>query len=138
MLKQSDIDTLLASATDLAAETTNQIGAPAGDAAVSQAEEATSSTATAVAIDRSELRRILNMRFPVIVTLAQRTMPLKDILNLTAGSIIEFNRAADAELDLVVGNRHIGTGQAVKVGEYFGLRITTADPIEERIRALGK
>ena len=138
MLEQSDIDTLLASATDLAAETSNQIGAPAGSTAVSQAGAAASSPATAVAIDRSELQRILNMRFPVIVTLAQRTMPLKNILNLTAGSIIEFDRAADAELDLVVGNRHIGTGQAVKVGEYFGLRITTAGPIEERIRALGQ
>ena len=42
-----------------------------------------------------------------------------------------------AELKLVVTNRQIGLGQAVKVGENFGLRITRIGTIYDTIMALG-
>ncbi len=129
ILDQADIDALLASANELVEE--------AGDGADQQAQRASAPRAP-VQVDLRELRRILHMRFPVIVTLAERNMPLEDVLRLTAGSIIEFDRASDAELHLSIGNRQIGAGQAVKVGEYFGLRITEVDPVHDRIRAMGK
>jgi flagellar motor switch protein FliN/FliY len=84
-----------------------------------------------------ELRKLFHLQVPLIVHLAERNMAMRDVLELGAGSIIEFSRSSDAELDLVVGNRHIGKGQAVKIGENFGLRITDIGPLEERIRALG-
>ncbi|MCA9251396.1 MAG: FliM/FliN family flagellar motor C-terminal domain-containing protein [Phycisphaerae bacterium] len=84
-----------------------------------------------------ELRKLFHLQVPIIVHLAERTMPMREVLELGAGSIIEFSRSSDAELDLVVGNRHIGKGQAVKVGENFGLRITEIGPLEARIRAMG-
>ncbi len=84
-----------------------------------------------------ELRKLFHLQVPIIVHLAERTMPMGEVLELGAGSIIEFSRSSDAELDLVVGNRHIGKGQAVKVGENFGLRITEIGPLEARIRAMG-
>jgi flagellar motor switch/type III secretory pathway protein FliN len=40
-------------------------------------------------------------------------------------------------LDLVVSNCHIALGQAVKVGENFGLRITRIGGLDEKIKALG-
>jgi hypothetical protein len=40
-------------------------------------------------------------------------------------------------LELRVNNKAIGTGQAVKVGENFGLRITFMGDLKERITALG-
>ena len=84
-----------------------------------------------------ELRKLFHLQVPIIVHLADRTMPMSEVLELGAGSIIEFTRSSDAELDLVVGNRYVGKGQAVKVGENFGLRITDLGPIEERIKAMG-
>lgn len=84
-----------------------------------------------------ELRKLLNLQVPIIVHLADRRMPMSDVLELTPGSIIEFSRSSDAELDLVVGNRHVGKGQAVKIGENFGLRISFIGPVEDRIRAMG-
>ncbi len=84
-----------------------------------------------------ELRKLLNLQVPIIVHLADRNMQMGDIIEWAAGSIIEFSRPSDSELDLVVGNRQVGKGHAVKVGENFGLRITDIGPLEERIRAMG-
>lgn len=84
-----------------------------------------------------ELRKLMHLQVPIIVHLADRSMEMGDIIELAAGSIIEFSRPSDAELDLVVGNRQVGKGHAVKVGENFGLRITDIGPLEERIRAMG-
>jgi len=64
-------------------------------------------------------------------------MPLEDIINLGTGAIIEFDKPAEAELDLMINNKCIGTGQAVKVGENFGLRITSIGSVRDRIEALG-
>jgi flagellar motor switch protein FliN/FliY len=69
--------------------------------------------------------------------LAEREMALQEVLRWTPGSIIEFEQSADTELDLVVGNRAVGAGQAVKVGENFGIRITAIGEMDERIRAMG-
>ncbi len=84
-----------------------------------------------------ELKRILTLSVPVIVELAHQEMPVRKILDFKLGSIIEFDKAFDADLALVVGNRCIGMGQAVKVGENFGLRITRIGKVGDTIRALG-
>jgi flagellar motor switch/type III secretory pathway protein FliN len=83
-----------------------------------------------------EIRRILGLSVPVSVSLAERDMPIKSILSLTVGSIIEFNIPFDADLTLRVANQPIGRGQAVKVGENFGLRMTSINDVHERIEAL--
>jgi flagellar motor switch protein FliN/FliY len=83
------------------------------------------------------VNRILNIEVPIIVQLSERTMPLTEILNLTTGSIIEFDKPADSELELRVNNKCIGTGQAVKVGENFGLRVVRIGSLRERIQAMG-
>jgi len=126
ILEQNDIDALLASAGDVGIAGS----ALAGGAAPNRSK-------AAVQIDPRELRRILHMRLPLVVTLAERKLPFKELLKITPGSIIEFDRASDADPDLSVGKKKIGFGQAVKVGEFFGLRITEVSPVEERIRALG-
>ncbi len=84
-----------------------------------------------------ELRRILHLEVPVIVQLAERRLDMRDVLQLNVGSVIEFDKPFDAELDLVVTNRKIGLGHAVKVGENFGLRISRIGTIYATIRALG-
>jgi len=81
--------------------------------------------------------RILRLAVPVIVRLAQRTMPMSEILGITTGSIIEFEKPADSELDLMINNKCIGSGQAVKVGENFGLRVTSIGTVRQRIQAMG-
>ena len=86
----------------------------------------------------TETQRILKMRVPVIVKLADRCLPVSSVLRFTGGSIVEFDRPADAELELLVNNKTIGYGQAVKVGENFGLRITRIRSVHDTIKALGE
>jgi flagellar motor switch protein FliN/FliY len=86
---------------------------------------------------REDPQRILYLEVPVIVRLAERTMPLSEIVSLSTGAIIEFEKPADSELDLMINNKCIGRGQAVKVGENFGLRVTAVGSIRDRVRALG-
>ncbi len=85
-----------------------------------------------------DLRRILHIQVPVIVQLARNTMPLSEITGLTTGAIVEFDKPSDSELELLINNKCIGLGQAVKVGENFGLRITRIGSLHDRITALGK
>jgi flagellar motor switch protein FliN len=135
ILDQTDIDALLATTTAIAAE--DEV-APSSRPAGPAATTANHPAGRGLRVSRRDLGRILQMRFPVIVVLAERQMELGEILRLNVGSIIEFERSAEAELALRVGNRPVGVGQAVKVGEFFGLRVTAIDSVEQRIRALGQ
>jgi flagellar motor switch protein FliN len=85
----------------------------------------------------SDLAAVLRLEVPVIVRLGERRMPLSSVLALVPGSILELPKGAEEELDLLVNNKQIGTGVAVKVGENFGLRITYLGDVRERIEALG-
>jgi len=87
--------------------------------------------------ENCELQRILRINVPVIVRLAQRKLAVAEVLNFDVGVVIEFDKTVDEPLDLMVNNKCIGRGQAVKVGENYGLRIMQIGPIAETIRALG-
>ena len=73
----------------------------------------------------------------MIVRLAHRKMRVKAIMQFATGSIIEFDKPADGELDLMINNEVVGRGQAVKVGENFGLRVLRVLSLEEKIELLG-
>jgi len=89
--------------------------------------------------DKSEkgLNRILSMRVPVIVKLAEKPMALSSVLKLNMGSVISFDKDAYQLVDLMVNNSTIGLGQTVKIGENFGLRVTQIGRVEETIKSLG-
>ncbi len=84
-----------------------------------------------------DLARILQLDVPIIVRLADRMMRLSEVVKFTTGSIIEFEKPSDDDLELLVNNKRIGQGQAVKVGENFGLRITDINSLQDKIAALG-
>jgi len=85
----------------------------------------------------SDLTAVLRLEVPVIVRLGERTMSLQEVIGLVPGAIIELPKGSEDELDLMVNNKQIGTGAAVKVGENFGIRINYIGDIRERIAALG-
>jgi flagellar motor switch protein FliN len=85
-----------------------------------------------------ELRRILHLEVPVIVKLAERKLSLAEVLRLGAGAIIEFSKSSDEPLELMINNKSIGFGDAVKVGENFGLKISQIGDVKQVIRSLGE
>ena len=84
-----------------------------------------------------QVRQILGLEVPLVVRLAHRLMTIGDIMTLSPGSILEFERTVDQELDLMINNCQIGAGVAVKVDERFGLRITMIGDVRTRIGSLG-
>ena len=83
-----------------------------------------------------DVSRLLGLALDIRVVLAEREMPLNSVLAIRPGTIIEFDVPFDAELLLYAGDRRIGVGQAVKVGEKFGLRVSHIGTVRERIQAL--
>lgn len=67
---------------------------------------------------------LLRLTVPLRVRVAERLMRVRAILDLTPGSIVEFDTPASSELDLLANNHLIARGIAVKVGENFGLQVT--------------
>jgi flagellar motor switch protein FliM len=77
-------------------------------------------------------RSLLKIKVPVVVTLARKRQPLSHILELGPGAIIQFDKSCDAMLELDVATRSVALGEAVKVGDKFGLRISSITLPEER------
>lgn len=85
----------------------------------------------------TNLKQILQLEVPLVVRLGERPLSVDEVVSLVPGSIIELPKPADAELDLLVNNKRVGHGVAVKVGENFGLRITFIGEVKERVAAMG-
>ena len=78
------------------------------------------------------IRSLLKIEVTASVVLASKRLPVDEVLNLATGSIVQFDRAYDQPIELVIGDHVIAEGEAVKVGEYFGLRISSITLPEER------
>lgn len=86
----------------------------------------------------TDLDVIRKLEVPIIVQLGRKAMSLAEVMAFTPGAIIELPKRAEDELELMVNNRPIGTGVAVKVGENFGLQIEFVGDVRTRIEAMGE
>ena len=84
----------------------------------------------------TDVKTILRLNVPVIVQIGHRRMSVDKVLGLGPGAILELTKSAESELSLLVNNKAIATGQAVKVGENFGLRLSDIGTPRERVEAL--
>lgn len=69
--------------------------------------------------------------------IADKVATVAEITSLRPGVIIEFPKHASEDLTILVNNTTVGSGQAVKVGENFGVRICSIEAPTRRIEALG-
>jgi flagellar motor switch protein FliN/FliY len=79
---------------------------------------------------------ILQLKVPLIVSIAARRAAVDEVLALGPGAILELSKSADEPLDVLVNNKHIATGTAVKVGEKFGIRVNAIGSPRDRAEAL--
>jgi flagellar motor switch protein FliN/FliY len=70
-------------------------------------------------------RSLLRIEVPVVVTLATTRQPVSRVLDLAPGTILHFGKPCDDPLTISVGNCEVAVGETVKVGDKFGLRITS-------------
>lgn len=85
----------------------------------------------------TDVKTILNLTVPVIVQVGQQKVVMDDVLTLCPGAILELNKSAEDELDLMINNIKIGKGVAVKVGENFGFSVTKIGSSQDLIAAMG-
>lgn len=84
----------------------------------------------------TDIRTILKLTVPVKVLIGRRQIPLDDVLALGPGAILELNRSSDERLELMVNNKYVGEGIAVKVGENFGIRVLALGDRRELAKAI--
>lgn len=139
---QQAVATLAEDVDRLAAGTDAPLAAPPGKAPARPGDRGAAAAldrrTASIAPSDPRVARILKLRVPVSVRVAQRRKPLSEILKIVPGTIIEFDRGVEQELDLMIGGRQIGSGIAVKAGERFGLRVTRIAELSRRIESLGR
>lgn len=86
--------------------------------------------------DTQNLDLLLDIPLSVTVELGRTSQAIKDILNLSAGSIVELDKLAGEPVDILVNNKLIAKGEVVVIDENFGVRVTDIISQKERIRNL--
>ncbi|WP_339730960.1 FliM/FliN family flagellar motor switch protein [uncultured Gimesia sp.] len=69
------------------------------------------------------LNRINKMPVQAIVKLATKKIEMKQLLSICPGSLITFDKPCEDPLDMYINNQVYCQGEAVKIGEHFGLKI---------------
>lgn len=67
--------------------------------------------------------RLMKLPVSVAVHLAERKIDLSQLLSMAPGTLLTFDKSCEELLDLYVNNRIYARGEAVKIGEKFGLKI---------------
>jgi flagellar motor switch protein FliN/FliY len=99
------------------------------------AEEAATSTAPASDVPRN-FELLLDIPLEVTVEIGRARLPLGALLQLGAGSVIELAKAAGEPLDVLVNGKPVARGEAVMVGDKFGVRLTDVISPSERLAGL--
>ncbi|GAA0709681.1 hypothetical protein GCM10008904_20790 [Paraclostridium ghonii] len=81
--------------------------------------------------------RVLDIELKVSAILGRTKISLKDIFELSKGSLIELDTFEGQEVEINVNGRKIGYGQVVIVDENFGVRITRILGEEELVKTIG-
>ncbi|MCK4873891.1 MAG: FliM/FliN family flagellar motor switch protein [Phycisphaerales bacterium] len=84
-----------------------------------------------------DLQHVLKLEVPIIVQVADRMMPLSEVIAWVPGAIIELTKTVGDELEMLATNKPIGLGTAVKIGENFGIQISYVGDLRSRIQAIG-
>ena len=79
---------------------------------------------------------ILDVPLDISVVLGRTKKSIKDILNLSTGSLIELDKLAEEPVEILVNGKKIAYGEVVVVDENFGVRITSIVSNAERIKSL--
>jgi flagellar motor switch protein FliN len=76
--------------------------------------------------------RLLDVELDVVVRFGVTNMPLRDVVRMGIGTMVELNRAIDEPVELLVNGRPLARGEVVVVDGYYGVRITEIGAPAER------
>jgi flagellar motor switch protein FliN/FliY len=85
-----------------------------------------------------DLNRILDIPVQLTVELGRTKIPIKNILQLAQGSVVELDALAGEPMDVLVNGYLIAQGEVVVVNDKFGIRLTDIVTPSERMRRLSR
>jgi flagellar motor switch protein FliN/FliY len=81
----------------------------------------------------SKLDVLLDIELPVTLRFGRTQMLLGDVIALGTGSVIEFDRAVDEPVEVLVNGRVVARGEAVMVQGNYGVRVSEIISRRERL-----
>ena len=103
-----------------------------GDAAANPAEEGAGAPAASLA----DLALLGDISVNLSMEIGRTNITIAELLSLGKGSVVELQRMADEPLDILVNGTLVAHGEAVVVGERFGIRLTDVISPGERLGKL--
>jgi flagellar motor switch protein FliN/FliY len=97
---------------------------------------ANSGPATAVQGPARTMDLLYDVELPVSVSFGRAQLPLKDVIKLTSGSIVELNRSVSEPVEVIVNNCVIARGEVVVIEGNYGVRIDQIISRQDRLRTL--
>jgi flagellar motor switch protein FliN/FliY len=86
----------------------------------------------------NDIGMILDIPVQLTVELGRTRIPIKNILQLAQGSVVELETLAGEPMDVLVNGYLIAQGEVVVVNDKFGIRLTDIVTPSERVRRLSK
>lgn len=91
-----------------------------------------------VAPTQNDLEMILDIPVQLTVELGRTKMPIKNLLQLAQGSVVELASMAGEPLDVMINGFLIAQGEVVVVNDKLGIRLTDVITPSERLRRLNR
>jgi len=79
---------------------------------------------------------LMEVELPISVSFGRAQLPLRDVLKLNSGSIVELNRTISDPVEIIVKNCVIARGEVVVIEGNYGVHIQHVISREERLRTL--
>jgi flagellar motor switch protein FliN/FliY len=105
-------------------------------AQLAQFEKLTADAAATPASKDVNLDVILDVPVTLSMEVGRTRIPIRNLLQLNQGSVVELDRAAGEPLDVFVNGTLVAHGEVVVVNDKFGIRLTDVISPAERIRKL--
>jgi len=94
--------------------------------------------AAATDVPINDINRVLDIPVLLSVELGRTKVPIKHILQLGQGSVVELDALAGEPMDVLVNGYLIAQGEVVVVNDKFGIRLTDVVTPSERLRRVSK
>jgi flagellar motor switch protein FliN len=79
---------------------------------------------------------LLELELPVSISFGKRQLPLKDVLKLTTGSIVELNRGVNEPVEILINHCLVARGEVVVVEGNYGVKIQQIASRLDRLRSI--
>lgn len=86
----------------------------------------------------NDINMVLDIPVQLSVELGRTKVPIKHILQLGQGSVVELDALAGEPMDVLVNGYLIAQGEVVVVNDKFGIRLTDVVTPSERLRRISK